>query len=88
MKASQSRIEADGQKSNLPALDAVPIRPKEPVLLGDDPYHTELPSYAATSDQPGFIRRRSNVLDSLDLGAEEEDIPLKRPRRLQIEDQP
>lgn len=73
---------------NLPALDAVPIRPKDPVLLGDDPYHTDMPSYAVTSGQPGFIRSRSNVLDSLDLGVKEEIIPLERPPRLEIRDNP
>ena len=72
---------------NLPALDAVPIRPKEPVLIGDDPYHTQLPSFAATSSEAGIIRRRTNVMDSLDLGDVEEGIPLKSPRRLQIDDE-
>lgn len=69
---------------NLPAMDAVPVRPKEPVLLGDDPYHTEVPSFAATSSAPGYVHRRTNVLDSLDLGDVEEGIPLKHPKRLQI----
>ncbi len=72
---------------NLPALNATPIRPKEPVLIGDDPYHTEIPSFAATSSEPGFMRRRTNVLDSLDLGDIEEDIKLPRPKRLSIEDE-
>ncbi len=72
---------------NLPALDAVPVRPKEPVLIGDDPYHTELPSFAATSSEAGVVRRRTNVMDSLDLGDIEEGIPLKSPRRLQIDDE-
>ena len=72
---------------NLPALDAVPVRPKEPVLIGDDPYHTELPSFAATSSEASVVRRRTNVMDSLDLGDIEEGIPLKGPRRLQIDDE-
>ena len=72
---------------NMPALDAVPVRPKEPVLIGDDPYHTEVPSFAAISTESGLVRRSTNVLDSLDLGDIEEGIPLKRPRRLQIEDE-
>ncbi|MEY3895299.1 MAG: hypothetical protein RLZZ214_818 [Verrucomicrobiota bacterium] len=72
---------------NMPALDAVPVRPKEPVLIGDDPYHTEVPSFAVISTESGLVRRSTNVLDSLDLGAVEEGIPLKRPRRLQIEDE-
>jgi penicillin-binding protein 1A len=72
---------------NLPALDAVPVVPKGPVLIGDDPYHTELPSFATTSNSAGFVRRRTNVLDSLDLGDLEESIPLRRPGRLKIQDE-
>lgn len=72
---------------NLPALDAVPVRPKAPVLLGDDPYHIEVPSFAAAAAEGGFTRRRTNVLDSLDLGDIEEAIPLRRPKRLEILDE-
>jgi membrane peptidoglycan carboxypeptidase len=72
---------------NMPALDAVPVRPKEPVLIGDDPYHIEVPSFAATSAEAGLVRRHTNVLDSLDLGDVEEGIPLKPPVRLQILDE-
>ena len=72
---------------NLPALDAVPVRPKAPVLLGDDPYHTELPSFAATQSQPGLVRRRTNVMDSLDLTELDEPAPLRRPQRLEIVDE-
>lgn len=80
-------VSPDMALMNLPALDAVPVHPKEPVLIGDDPYHTDVPSYAATSAEGGIIRRRTNVLDSLDLGDLEEGIPLRRPQRLQIEDE-
>ena len=72
---------------NMPALEVVPIQPQAPVLIGDDPYHTELPSFAATNATAGMVRSRTNVLDSLDLGDIEEAIPLKRPPRLQIEDE-
>lgn len=72
---------------DLPALDATPVRPKAPALIGDDPYHTELPAFAETSGQTGIIRRRTNVLDSLDLGDIEESIPLPRPVRLEISDE-
>ncbi len=71
---------------NLPALDAVPVRPKAPVLLGDDPYHSELPSFAANRSRPGLVRRRTNVLDSLDLTELDEVVPLRRPQRLEIVD--
>ncbi len=72
--------------ANLPAIDASPIRPKEPVIIGDDPYHCELPSFAAVSSKEGF-HRRTNVLDSLDLGEHDERIPLSRPVRVDIEDE-
>lgn len=72
---------------NLSALDAVPIRPKEAVLLGDDPYHTEVPSFAAISVEPGLTRRRTNVLDSLDLDTVEKEVRLPRPKRLKIIDE-
>jgi len=71
--------------SNLPALDAIPIRPTAPFIVGDDPYHAEIPSFAVTSGTSGLVRRRTNVLDSLDLGAAEAGIPLKRPSRLVID---
>jgi len=72
---------------NLPALNATPIRPQAPVLIGDDPYHTEVPSFVTTSSEPGFMRRRTNVLDSLDLGDLEQSIPLPPPGRLSIDDE-
>ena len=72
---------------DLPALDAVPIRSSAPALLGDDPYHTELPNFASASSGTGLVRRSTNVLDSLDLGDVEESIPLNRPQRLEIFDE-
>ena len=72
---------------NLPALDTVPIRPKAAVLLGEDPYHTEVPGAVVAGQSTSLLRRRTNVLDSLDLGEVEEVIPLKQPKRLVIEDE-
>ena len=72
---------------NMPALEVVPVQPQAPVLLGDDPYHIEVPSFAATTAPAGLVRRSTNVLDSLDLGDIEEAIPLKRPPRLEIDDE-
>jgi penicillin-binding protein 1A len=69
------------------ALDVVPVRPKEPSVVGDDPYHTEVTSFATNHTEPGLVRRRTNVLDSLDLGGLEEKIPLKNPAMLKIEDE-
>ena len=72
---------------DLPALDAIPIQPKDSVLLGSDPYHTELPNLAGTAGNTGIVRQRTNVLDSLDLGDIEETIPLRQPGRLEISDE-
>jgi membrane peptidoglycan carboxypeptidase len=76
---------SDAAGLNLPALDVVPVRPKEPALLGDDPYHTEVASFSGSTSETGLVRRTTNVLDSLDLGDIEELIRLPRPKRLQIE---
>ncbi|MBK1884174.1 transglycosylase domain-containing protein [Luteolibacter pohnpeiensis] len=70
--------------NHMPALDVVPIRPKEPILIGDDPYHTDVPSFTPTSATSGLIRHRTNVLDSFDIDGETEEIHLKRPPRLHI----
>ncbi len=79
-------ISSDVALNSLPALDVIPVRPQSPVLIGDDPYHTEVPAFAPVSGTAGLIRKRINVLDSLDLGNEEEGIHLKRPGRLVIEE--
>lgn len=70
---------------NLPALDALPILPKGPVLIGEDPFHTELPSYSGGGGRSGFVRRSTNVLDSLDLGDFDETIRMSKPPRLEIQ---
>jgi hypothetical protein len=70
---------------SMPALNALPILPKSPVLLGEDPYHTELPSYASGTERTGFIHRSANVLDSLDLGDFDETIRMRKPPRLEIQ---
>lgn len=70
--------------SNLPALDTMPIRPVQLVLIGEDPFHTELPGDVAINSGTGVMNRSTNVLDSLDLGDVEETIRLRRPSRLEI----
>ncbi|MEI7908529.1 MAG: transglycosylase domain-containing protein [Verrucomicrobiota bacterium] len=69
-----------------PALDVAPVVPTEPFVIGDDPYHAEVPSSAAVSRDAGLIRRRTNVLDSLDVGDGDEKINLPPPARLRIEE--
>jgi penicillin-binding protein 1A len=79
-----SEIDPGNALSNLPTLDTMPIRPVQSVLIGVDPYHTELPSDVATHTGSGLLNRSTNVLDSLDLGEIEETIRLRRPGRLEI----
>ncbi|MGJ8634728.1 MAG: transglycosylase domain-containing protein [Luteolibacter sp.] len=71
-----------GGIESLPALDALPVRPTKPVLLGEDPFHTEMPSYVDSGENSGRFRRSSNVLDSLDLQEFDETIRIKRPGKL------
>lgn len=69
-------------------LNASPVRPTAPAVLGDDPFMTEVPAFVATdSASPGIIRRRTNVLDSLELDAFDEPLSLERPPRLTILDE-
>ena len=70
---------------SMPALDTLPILPKSPVLIGEDPYHTELPSYAGGGGRTGFVNRSTNVLDSLDLGDFDDTIRMSKPPRLVIQ---
>lgn len=72
--------------ANVPTMDAIPVRPKAPVLLGDDPYHSEQPEMIQVNGDGGYFRRRTNVLDSLDLGDNEEQIRIPAPKRLKIGD--
>ena len=78
-------LDPENAIGTMPALDVLPVRPKAPVLTGEDPYHTELPSYAASHGEAGLIRRSTNVLDSLDLGDFDETIKMRKPPRLQIQ---
>ncbi len=75
------------QQIDLPALDAVPVRPLSPVLLGDDPYHSEVPAFAAAGASSSKVPRRTNVLDSLDLTDGEKQLMLPAPKRLEIVDE-
>jgi penicillin-binding protein 1A len=68
--------------SQLAVIDTTPVRPKAPVLLGDDPYFTEQVLMDGAARPPA--RNRSNVLDSIDLGDGEEPAKLPWPERLEI----
>lgn len=79
-----SEIDPSHALSSLPVLNNMPIRPVQSVLIGVDPYHTELPSDVVVNTGTGLMNRSTNVLDSLDLGDIEETIRLRKPPRLEI----
>jgi penicillin-binding protein 1A len=70
---------------SMPAVDALPVLPKSPVLIGEDPFHSELPSYTGGGGRAGFMSRSTNVLDSLDLGDFDDTIRMSKPPRLEIQ---
>ena len=80
-----SGIDPSHALASLPAINTMRVIPLQPVLLGNDPYHTEVSNEVANNSAPGLIHQRtSNVLDSLDLGEFEESVILEKPSRLEI----
>ena len=86
-------ISAPGAKSqdgqDIAALDAIPVRAKEPLLLGKDPYQSEIPTGGRSEDlnaeEGAFFRSMKNALDTLDLGDDRAQLPLNTPGKLEIE---
>ena len=63
-------------------IDSTPVRSKEPVLLGEDPYFTE--QIMIEGMQRQTTRSSTNVLDSFDLGDGEKPLQFAWPKRLEI----
>ena len=76
---------ADGvmDLSELAVIDTSPVRPKEPTLLGNDPYHS---IQISTENAPKTRSRagRINVLDPFEIEEAGRVIELPRPKRLEI----
>jgi membrane peptidoglycan carboxypeptidase len=68
--------------AQLAVIDSTPVRAKEPVLLGEDPYFTEQVMLDGMVRQPA--RSSTNVLDSFDLGDDERPLQFAWPERLEI----
>jgi hypothetical protein len=68
--------------AQLAVIDSTPVRSKEPVLLGEDPYFTEQVMLEGMERQP--TRSSTNVLDSFDLGDGEKPLQFAWPKRLEI----
>ncbi|MCW1912076.1 transglycosylase domain-containing protein [Luteolibacter sp. GHJ8] len=68
--------------AQLAVIDTTPVRTKELVLLGEDPYYTEQLTLDGVEHQPA--RTSNNVLDSFDLGDAEKPLQFAWPKRLVI----
>lgn len=83
----------DNHQSNddnaLATLDAVPVRAKEPLLLGNDPYLAEIASGKNRdedeAEEGAFFRSMQSTYDAIDLGDEEAQLPMSQPGKLEIE---
>ncbi|WP_035603615.1 transglycosylase domain-containing protein [Haloferula sp. BvORR071] len=72
----------EGRPLSPAMIDSTPVRPKEQILLGEDPYFTEQVMLEGMEHQPQ--RRSTNVLDSFDLGDGEKPLQLAWPKRIKI----
>ncbi len=77
----------DGQ--DLVVIDASPIRAKDVILLGDDPYQSEILTSGQDESSPKeggiFFQTGTTQFDRLDLGDKEAEIHLTSPKKWQIE---
>jgi len=74
---------ADGGQSSLSR--AIPVQPKAPLLLGEDPYGTEQPDFVPRD--AASMNRGGNILnlDQLDVEDRDASIILERPSRVEID---
>ncbi|MBK1831790.1 transglycosylase domain-containing protein [Verrucomicrobiaceae bacterium R5-34] len=75
---------ADGTKAS--TSRAIPIQPKAPLLLGNDPYGTEQPDFVPRD--AAAVSRGAGIVNFDQLDAEDKDaaIILDRPRRVSIQE--
>ncbi len=66
---------------------AIPIQPKRPLLLGQDPYGCTQPDFAPRDTGPGRGEAGVMSFDRLDRADKDADITLPRPRRIEIREQ-
>lgn len=78
---------SDIMELEVSVVDAVPVRPLSAVLLGEDPYHSDLPEFVEQEEVPALVPQRTSVLDSYDISAHEEQLSLSPPGRLVIHDE-
>lgn len=80
---------AQSKSNDMAVLDAMPVRAKQPLLIGSDPYQSEIPKGGQSEDneaeEGAFFRSFQQGFDSLDLGDEQAKLPLNPPGKLEIE---
>lgn len=72
------------QGSKVAQSHAIPIQPKQPLLLGQDPYGTEQPDFAPRDSNYGQNETGIMNFDQLDQADKDADITLERPSRVHI----
>lgn len=63
---------------------AVPIQPKSPLLLGEDPYGTEQPDFVPRDRRSTTRRESATSFDQLEREDRDSSILLDRPKRVEI----
>lgn len=63
---------------------AIPVQPKQPLLLGQDPYGTEQPDFAPRDKRALNRRESSTNFDQMEAEDEASSISLEKPKRVRI----
>jgi membrane carboxypeptidase/penicillin-binding protein PbpC len=75
--------------TDIAVIDAIPIRAKKPLLIGKDPYQSEIVKYSLDNEdelgEGAFYRSSDTFIDMLELGDEKSQLPLETPGKLELE---
>ena len=74
----------DSDKKQVSRSLVIPIQPKQPLLLGGDPYGTEQPDFAPREQQSAYQNSVMMNFDQLDFEDRAAGIVLDRPQRIEI----
>lgn len=81
-------IVSSSQRSSVAIINAIPIRAKEALILGKDPYHTEVPQYVQQDIgvmEGAFYETGDSTLEMMTTGDQNAQLPQVKPTRLEIE---
>jgi hypothetical protein len=74
----------DSDEKQVSHSPVIPIQPKQPVLLGGDPYGTEQPDFAPREQRTAYQNSLMMNFDQLDIEDSAAGIVLDRPQRIEI----